>query len=80
MTALSRLALRLYNIRMKNLYTQETMAEMLDISTRWYQKIECGRGSPNFELTCRIVKIFNINLAEICEEEEVTYDYVKAES
>ncbi len=80
MTALSRLALRLYNIRTEYSYTQEAMAEMLDISTRWYQKIECGKGNPNFELTCRIVKKFKINLEEFCEEEEVTYDYIKAKS
>ncbi len=77
MAALSQFALKLYKIRTEYLYTQEQMAEMLNISTRWYQKLECGNASPNFELTCRIVKIFNINLAEFCEEEEIGYGYFK---
>lgn len=56
--------------RQKNHLTQEQVAELLDVSARWYQEIESGRSAPNFILTCKIVKYFKIDLDACCTEED----------
>ena len=60
----------LLRARTERQLTQEKAAEILGISTRWLQKIEKGTSQPNLTVTCRIVKEFNINLAECVPDEE----------
>ena len=52
--------------------TQEKTAELLGISTRWYQKIEKGTSEPNLTLICNIQKWFGLNLAKCAEEDACT--------
>lgn len=50
--------------------TQEKAAELLDISARWYQRIERGQSKPGFDLICSLAKEFDINFAEFAETDE----------
>ena len=68
---LLRCADALYDARMERNLTQEQAAELLDISVRWYQKLESGRSVPNFQLTYKITEKFGINLIQIAEEVEL---------
>ena len=60
----------LYAARIKYNLTQENAAEIFDISTRWYQKIESGKSEPNLDLICKIAKKFDLNFADFAEGEE----------
>ncbi|MFQ8997986.1 helix-turn-helix transcriptional regulator [Fournierella massiliensis] len=41
--------------------TQETVAELAGISTRWYQQIESGRRTPSGRLLLRLCAILQID-------------------
>ena len=50
--------------------TQEQAAELLDISARWYQKVESGQSKPGFDLICDLAKEFSIDFSQFSEEEK----------
>ncbi len=64
-----KLASALYKARHEHNLTQEQIAELCDISVRWYQKIEKGESPPNLTLICLLVKHLNIDLAKIADRE-----------
>lgn len=51
--------------------TQEQAAELLDVSTRWYQKMESGESLPGFKTVCKMAKELQINFAEFADDERV---------
>jgi len=57
--------------RYQHQHTQEQAAELLDISTRWLQEIESGKGEPGFKTICRLAKEYNIDFAQFVEEDIV---------
>lgn len=64
----------LKNARKKCFLSQEKTAEIFRISVRWYQMIEAGKASPRFDLLCRMVKFFKIDISKFCpEEDEIGY-------
>ena len=73
MTEILLFGAELKSSRKRRLMTQERAAELLDISTRWFQTLEVGKAPPSFELTCRIVKYFEIDLSKCCVEENDDY-------
>ena len=62
----------LYTIRLEHNLTQEKMAEIIDVSVRWYQNIETGKKFPNFKVVCLLVKSFDLDLRYLLKE--VTYN------
>ena len=56
--------------RHENKLTQEQAAELLEISTRWYNDLENGKGEPGFKTICKISKAYGINFADFAEDEE----------
>ena len=46
--------------RIKEGFTQEEMAELLNISWRQYQRIETGKGTPSLETFIDIIEILKI--------------------
>lgn len=52
---------RLREIRMKNKFTQQTMADKLGISLNAYQKYEQAERSPSLECLVAIADILNIS-------------------
>ncbi len=51
---------RLRASRMKNKYTQQKMADMLDISLNSYQKYEQAERSPSLDCLVKIADILNV--------------------
>ncbi|AAK79545.1 transcriptional regulator with XRE-family HTH domain [Clostridium acetobutylicum] len=51
---------RIRNSRKSKNYTQENLAEYLDVSTVYVSKIECGKTKINLETLMKICKFLNI--------------------
>ncbi len=53
---------RLRTSRMKNKYTQQNMADMLNISLNAYQKYEQSERSPSLDCLVQIADILNVSI------------------
>ena len=53
---------RLRQMRMKRNYTQQRLADILDIALRSYQCYETGTRTPNYELFIRIADVLDVSL------------------
>lgn len=51
---------RLRALRMKNKFTQQNMADMLNVALNTYQKYEQGERTPMFDGLIKIADIFNV--------------------
>ena len=52
--------------------TQEQAAELLEVSVRWYQRIERGQSKPGFDLICSLAEEFNVDFSKLGDIEEKT--------
>lgn len=48
--------------------TQQQVADFLNRSTRWYQKIEAGTSAPNWLDAILLVALFDLDAAAFAEE------------
>ena len=64
----------IYHKRTEMKYTQETVAEAVKISVRWYQKIEKGARMPGTSVFLRLVKLFKIDVNNLLDDVDVDYD------
>ncbi len=55
-------------IRKSNGYTQERLAENIDVSVRYISDIEQDRSMPSYEVLIRICNIFKVSLDQIFSE------------
>ena len=55
----------LQNIRKSNGYTQEKLAESIDVSVRYISDIEQDRSLPSYEVLIRICNIFKLSLDQV---------------
>ena len=62
------LGLLIYRYRMSVGMTQEELAELLEYSPRWIQKIESGQANPNWSTLIKIMELFQISPTQIAEE------------
>lgn len=53
---------RLKKLRKENRYSQEYMAEQLNVSRQSYSRYENGDSQPEFSTLIRIADIFNVSL------------------
>ena len=51
-------------------YTQEKLASLLNVTTRWYQKIEKGESEPNLATTIRLLVYLEIDVQILRKEVE----------
>lgn len=58
--------------RFKNSYTQEYLAELLDISTTYMSDIECGKSNVSLDLIEKIACLFEIPFTFLFEENHIT--------
>lgn len=56
------------NIRKSNGYTQERLAEAIEVSVRYVSDIEQDRAKPSYEILIRICNVFNIGINQIFSE------------
>lgn len=70
MSVKTKLARALFKSRMRKKLTQEQAAEILDISCRYFQKLEAGQVSrPNIKLVCSIAKELDIDFGQLFDEQ-----------
>ena len=55
-------------IRKSNGYTQEKMAENIEVSVRYISDIEQDRAKPSYEVLIRICNLFHVTLDQIFSE------------
>ena len=60
--------LLIYHCRTTAGMTQEKLAELLECTPRWVQKIESGQGNPNWTTLIKIMELFQISPTQIAEE------------
>ena len=60
---------RLKEIRKRERYTQENVAEFADISTSHYSHIENGTTKPSLNTLIRIVNVLNVSMDEVLDIE-----------
>ncbi len=56
------------NIRKSNGYTQEKLAEAIEVSVRYVSDIEQDRAKPSYEILIKICNLFNIGINQIFSE------------
>ena len=56
------------DIRKSNGYTQEKLAEAIEVSVRYVSDIEQYRAKPSYEVLIRICNLFNIGINQIFSE------------
>ena len=55
-------------IRKSNGYTQERLAEKIEVSVRYVSDIEQDRANPSYEVLIRICNLFKISMDQIFSE------------
>ena len=58
----------LREIRKSNGFTQERLAENIEVSTRYISDIEQDRSKPSYEVLIRICNLFQVTLDQIFSE------------
>ena len=58
----------LQQIRKSNGYTQEKLAEKIEVSVRYISDIEQDRAKPSYEVLIRICNLFQITIDQIFSE------------
>lgn len=58
-------------------FTQSDMAEVLDISLRWYSEIESGRKMPRSELIFEICRLLDIDMNKIRDAVPLNKDAIE---
>lgn len=64
---------KIRTMRQINQWTQEDMADKLNISVNGYAKLENGKTKLNLEKLQKIAQIFNIDLIELISSKERTF-------
>ena len=65
---------RIKELRKRNGFTQDYLAEKLNIEPRQLSKLETGRNYPSFETTIALLKTFNITFEELTNFEHLKTD------
>ena len=60
-----RIGKNLKQIRRSNGYTQEKLAEKIEVSVRYISDIEQDRSKPSYEVLVSICNLFNVSLDQI---------------
>ena len=63
--------------RVKNKFTQEKLAEMVDITNQHMSRIECGCYIPSLITFFKLVRVLNIDLREFGFDETETENNIK---
>ena len=58
--------------RYKNEYSQQTLAELLDISVTYMSDIECGKSNVSLDLIEKIAHLFELPYEKLFEQNEET--------
>ena len=67
-TSVVKIGKNLQSIRKSNGYTQERLAEKIEVSVRYISDIEQDRAKPSYEVLIRICNLFHIGIDQIFGE------------
>lgn len=67
-TSTIKIGKNLQEIRKSNGYTQEKLAEKIEVSVRYISDIEQNRAKPSYEVLIKICNLFNIGINQIFSE------------
>ncbi len=67
-TSTIKIGKNLQEIRKSNGYTQEKLAENIEVSVRYISDIEQDRAKPSYEVLIKICNLFNIGINQIFSE------------
>lgn len=67
-TSVVKIGKKLQAIRKSNGYTQEKLAEEIDVSVRYISDIEQDNSKPSYDVLIRICNLYNIGLNDIFSE------------
>lgn len=67
-TSTIKIGKNLQKIRKSNGYTQERLAEKIEVSVRYISDIEQDRAKPSYEILVRICNLFQVTLDQIFSE------------
>lgn len=62
---------KLVILRKKNGYSQQELADQLQVSRQTISNWELGQGAPSLDKALEIARIFNIRLDDLAEEVEI---------
>lgn len=65
---------RLQKFRKQNGYSQEELADMLNVSRQAVSKWECGESSPDTENLIALAKIYNVTIDQLINGNSATYN------
>jgi len=72
MNKLEKLSQTLRTRRRERKLTQEQVAELLEVSARWYRQVERGKSKPGFSLVCELARVFQIDFADFSDKKNST--------
>lgn len=67
-TSLIKIVKNIQKIRKSNGYTQEKLAEEIEVSVRYISDIEQDKSKPSYEVLIKICNVFQISLDQVFSE------------
>lgn len=67
-TSLIKIGKNIQKIRKSNGYTQEKLAEEIEVSVRYISDIEQDKSKPSYEVLIKICNVFHISLDQVFSE------------
>lgn len=67
-TSLIKIGKNIQKIRKSNGYTQERLAEEIEVSVRYISDIEQDKSKPSYEVLIKICNVFQISLDQVFSE------------
>ena len=67
-TSLIKIGKNIQKIRKSNGYTQEKLAEEIEVSVRYISDIEQDKSKPSYEVLIKICNVFQISLEQVFSE------------
>lgn len=67
-TSLIKIGKNIQKIRKSNGYTQEKLAEEIEVSVRYISDIEQDKSKPSYEVLIKICNVFQISLYQVFSE------------
>lgn len=65
------LSAKIKNLRKLNDFTQEQLAESVDITPRQLVRLESGKNYPSIETLWKMSRVFNISVSSLLNEAEI---------
>ena len=62
---------RIKELRKSKKFTQDSLAELIDIDAKHLSRIECGKTQPSLSLLRKIATVFEIDISELFKTQHI---------